>query len=167
MKLYHGATTKVRNPNLTKGRFKTDFGKGFYTTTSIEQAQKWAIIKKNREQTDRCFVSVFEVDDNGFEKNYSVLFFEGATAEWLDFVVKNRRGEKTTVYDLVKGPVANDKLYATINLFEQGILSVEATIEQLKTHTLFDQLSFHSNIVMHELRFIKTFEVFDNEKTIK
>lgn len=163
MKFYHGATTTVRKPILTKGRSKTDFGKGFYTTASIEQAQKWAVIKKNRGKTDKAIVSVFEVDENIFEKGYSVLLFEGATAEWLDFVVKNRRGEKTVNYDLVKGPVANDKLYATINLFEQGVLSVEATIEQLKTHTLFDQLSFHSEQTMQELRFIETFEVEDKE----
>ncbi|MDR2854483.1 MAG: DUF3990 domain-containing protein [Prevotellaceae bacterium] len=163
MKLYHGSTTRIQKPSLNKGRSKTDFGKGFYTTTSVEQARKWAIIKKNREETDKTFVSVFEIDDNIFEKNYSVLFFEGATTEWLDFVVKNRRGEPTSIYDLVKGPVANDKLYATINLFEQGILSAEATIEQLNTHTLFDQLSFHSDRAMQELRFVESFEASDKE----
>jgi hypothetical protein len=34
-------------------------------------------------------------------------------------------------YDMVMGPVANDSLYATLLLYEQGVLSVEATIAQL------------------------------------
>ena len=159
MKLYHGGTTRVHKPVLAKGRSKTDFGKGFYTTTSLEQAEKWAIIKKNREKIVNAFVSVFEVDATIFEKDYTILFFEGATAEWLDFVVQNRRGKKTTCYDLIMGPVANDKLYATISLFEQGVLSVEATVEQLKTHTLFNQLSFHSDRAIQELRFIEALKV--------
>lgn len=44
MKLYHGSTVAVRRPNVQKGRKATDFGKGFYTTTSFEQARKWALL---------------------------------------------------------------------------------------------------------------------------
>jgi hypothetical protein len=36
MKLYHGSTGKIKKPILTKSRTNTDFGKGFYTTTSME-----------------------------------------------------------------------------------------------------------------------------------
>lgn len=38
----------VRKPIVSRGRGKTDFGKGFYTTTSREQAEKWAQIKRDR-----------------------------------------------------------------------------------------------------------------------
>ncbi|KAA6314117.1 hypothetical protein EZS27_035219, partial [termite gut metagenome] len=55
--------------------------------------------------------------------------------------------------------VANDSLYATLLLFEQGVLTVEATIEQLKTHTLFDQLSFHTEEAIQTIRYIKSTEV--------
>lgn len=40
MKLYHGSTVAVRNPNIQQGRKATDFGKGFYTTSDFEQAKK-------------------------------------------------------------------------------------------------------------------------------
>ena len=50
MKLYHGSTVVVKQPNIRIGRKNTDFGKGFYTTTDIEQAKKWSGIKKQREE---------------------------------------------------------------------------------------------------------------------
>ena len=53
----------VRKPIIAPGRAKTDFGKGFYTTTSREQAEKWARIKRDRAGEDeRAVVSVFEIE---------------------------------------------------------------------------------------------------------
>lgn len=48
MKLYHGSIVEVRKPTLRRGRSRTDFGKGFYTTTLAEQAEHWAKIKQDR-----------------------------------------------------------------------------------------------------------------------
>jgi hypothetical protein len=45
MKLYHGSTAGVEMPDLQQCHATTDFGKAFYTTTSFEQAAKWAKIK--------------------------------------------------------------------------------------------------------------------------
>ena len=56
MRLFHGSTVTVKRPNIQKGRKATDFGKGFYTTTNFEQAKKWALLKKNREQIGRAHV---------------------------------------------------------------------------------------------------------------
>jgi hypothetical protein len=160
MQLYHGSINRLTIPNLSKCRNETDFGKGFYTTTSFEQARKWALIKKERNGSDKAFVSVYEIDDTIINDiKFIVLHFGGATKHWLEFVVLNRKGLETEKFDLVMGPVANDKLYATLLLFEQGILTVEATIEQLKTHVLFNQLSFHSPKALNELRLISCEEV--------
>ena len=155
MRLYHGSTVIVKRPNVQKGRKATDFGKGFYTTTSLEQAMKWAVLKKNREQGSRAVVSVYEVPDDIFDSGFSVLRFSGATKEWLDFVADNRRGKDAQKYDLVMGPVANDQLYATIRLYEQGIITADAAIGMLKTHKLFNQLSFHTPRVTSLLKFVE------------
>ena len=109
---------------------------------------------------ERAVVSVFEIDDALLNNpSYNVLYFNGATAEWLDFVVGNRRGDVQHDFDLVMGPVANDKLYATIALYENGVLDASAAIEQLNSHQLFDQLSFHSAVACGLLRFVEAFEV--------
>ena len=161
MLLYHGSTMAVRKPIVSRGRGKTDFGKGFYTTTSREQAEKWAQIKRDRMGDDaHAIVSVFELDDAVLNNPaYHTRHFDGATAEWLDFVVGNRRGEVHHNFDLIMGPVANDKLYATITLYENGILDANAAIEQLNTHQLFDQLSFHTTKACKLLTFVETFEL--------
>ncbi|WP_298551001.1 DUF3990 domain-containing protein [uncultured Parabacteroides sp.] len=161
MRLYHGSTVTVKRPSIRKGRKTTDFGKGFYTTTNFEQAKKWALLKKNREQSEKAIVSVYEVPDNILDKEYSVLRFTGATKEWLEFVVNNRRGKEAGGYDLIMGPVANDQLYATIRLYEQGIVTAEAAIEMLKAHKLFDQLSFHAEQAVLLLKFVESVEVRD------
>ena len=160
MKLYHGSRSSVENPDLQKCRFATDFGHGFYTTTSYKQAEQWAKIKQRRAKSKTAVVSVFEFDENIlYSENYKVRQFEKATQEWLEFVIKNRRGIKTENYDFVMGPVANDALYATILLYEQGVLSADAAIEQLKTHTLFDQLSFHTEKALNCLKYVETISV--------
>lgn len=161
MLLYHGSTMAVRKPIVSRGRGKTDFGKGFYTTTSREQAEKWAKIKRDRMGGEaHAIVSVFELDDTVLNNPvYHTRHFDGATAEWLDFVVGNRRGEVHHNFDLIMGPVANDKLYATITLYENGILDANAAIEQLNTHQLFDQLSFHTTKACKLLTFVETFEL--------
>lgn len=161
MLLYHGSTMAVRKPIISRGRPKTDFGKGFYTTTSREQAEKWANIKKYREGDHaKGIVSVFEFDESLLnDETFKTRHFNGADTEWLDFVVGNRRGIINHDYDMIMGPVANDKLYATILLYENGILDANAAIEQLKTHQLFDQLSFHQQKGCNLLTFKESYEV--------
>jgi hypothetical protein len=154
MKLYHGSTVGVQKPDLQKCRLATDFGQAFYTTTSFEQAKQWAKIKQKRANTDTALVSVFEFDESVLYSGiYKIHYFEKATKEWLEFVINNRRGIPTGNYDFVMGPVANDSLYATILLYEQSIITADTAIEQLKAHTLFDQLSFHTEKALENLKF--------------
>ena len=48
LRIYHGSTVIVENPSLEILNYRTDFGKGFYTTTDIEQPKRWTKIKKGR-----------------------------------------------------------------------------------------------------------------------
>jgi hypothetical protein len=162
MNLYHGSfIPDIKQPKLSKCRQKTDFGKGFYTTTSFEQAKKWAILRRNRFHAGQAYVSEYAIDDAVLSsREYKIKYFDGVTKEWLDFVFNNRRGLASEKFDMVMGPVANDSLYATLLLYEQGVLSAEAAITQLKTYTLFDQLSFHTPKALATIRFIKTQNIF-------
>lgn len=160
MKLYHGSIVRVKRPSLRVGRANTDFGKGFYTTTDYVQAARWALIRSQRAVTDEAIVSVFEVDDDLLQrKDFRIMEYNGATEEWLNFVVKNRRSAPLHDFDIVLGPVANDNLYATISMYENGQLSVEAAIVQLKTHVLFNQVSFHTEKVLSYIRFVESIVV--------
>ena len=117
IKLYHGSTVAVRKPSLRPGRPNADFGKGFYTTSNIEQAERWAHIKQEREKSERAIVSIYEFDESLFEnQDLNIRQFKGADEAWLYFVTDCRKS-RPHEYDLVQGPVANDKVFTTVNLF--------------------------------------------------
>ena len=159
MRLYHGSTVSVRKPSLRPGRSNADFGKGFYTTSVLEQAVRWAHIKQEREDAARAVVSVYEFDESLLDHDdLNIRRFTGADEPWLLFVTDCRKSRSHN-YDLVQGPVANDKVFTTVNLFESGVLSAEAAILQLKAYKTYDQLSFHTSRVIGTLKFIESFEV--------
>lgn len=159
IKLYHGSTVAVRKPSLRPGRPNADFGKGFYTTSNLEQAERWAHIKQEREEAERAVVSVYEFDESILDRqDLNIRRFTGADEPWLLFVADCRKS-RPHEYDLVQGPVANDKVFTTVNLYESGVLSAEAAILQLKAYKTYDQLSFHTERVIGGLRFIDSFEV--------
>ena len=159
MKLYHGSIVAVRKPGVRFGRDNADFGKGFYTTSNYEQAIRWAHIKQEREEAQRAVVSIYEFDESLLEQvDLHIRKFTGADEPWLLFVTDCRKS-RAHDYDLVQGPVANDKVFTTVNLFESGVLSAEAAILQLKAYRTYDQLSFHTEKVIKMLTFVDYIEV--------
>lgn len=159
MKLYHGSTVAVRVPSLRPGRPNADFGKGFYTTSVMEQAVRWAHIKQERDAASRAVVSVYEFDESLLDHaDLNIRRFTGADEVWLRFVTDCRKSRPHD-FDLVQGPVANDKVFTTVNLFESGLLTAEAAILQLKAYKTYDQLSFHTTRVIGDLRFVEAVEV--------
>lgn len=159
MRLYHGSNVEVRKPSLRLSRKKTDFGRGFYTTTSAEQAEHWTTIKIDRAKSGRRIVSVFDVDDELLTNSeLRIREFHGPDEAWLNFVVNSRKGVQHD-YDLVFGPVANDKVFTVVNLYENGVINAIAAISQLKAYKTYDQLSFHTERVITELRFVESYEV--------
>lgn len=159
LKLYHGSNVEVRKPSLLKSRKNTDFGRGFYTTTQKEQAEHWTSIKMDRAKKGRRVVSVFEVDETILSNlEFKIREFHGPDEAWLNFVVNSRKGIEHD-YDLVFGPVANDKVFTVVNLYESGIINATTAIAELKAYNTYDQLSFHTEIVIKELRFVESYEV--------
>ena len=161
MLVYHGSNVEVRKPSLLKSRKKTDFGRGFYTTTQKEQAEHWTSIKIDRAKTGRRIVSVFEVDDALLTNpELKIREFHGPDEAWLNFVVDSRKGVEHD-YDMVFGPVANDKVFTVVNLYESGVLDASAAIAELKAYKTYNQLSFHTPRVLQALKFVKSYIVND------
>lgn len=161
MILYHGSNVIVKDPKIIKANRTLDFGHGFYTTTSKEQALKWSKIKSKRENVEKGIVSIYELDDSIFkERNLNVKMFIGASKEWLEFVLDNRMKEEYTHrYDIVKGSVANDRVYACLNAFENKFMDFDRAIKELRTYKLSDQISFHTSKALTYLNFISYEEV--------
>lgn len=160
MILYHGSTVLVEKPEIRVSDSFLDFGTGFYTTTSAQQAERWARIKMRREGKNIGYVSIYEFDFDSAQEQAAIYRFERADMEWLQFVVKNRRGEapeKTA--DMHIGPVADDNVYSTIRLFETGFLDADETVKRLKTEILQDQWTFHTEKLLSFIRFAGSKEI--------
>lgn len=90
MKLYHGSNVPVKVPKIISPLRALDFGAGFYLTTDFEQAKKWSILKAERSGIGKPIVSVFEISEEDIN-NLSVLKFNIANKDWLEFVSINRK----------------------------------------------------------------------------
>lgn len=168
LKIYHGSTFIVEKPSLEILNYRTDFGKGFYTTTDINQAKRWTKIKKGRIQEEKRnenikrYVNIYEYTEN---EDLNILNFESATEEWLKFVFKNRQSnELVHQYDIVIGPVADDNLYQVLVSYENGVYDMEETIKRLKTYALSNQISFHTLKSLECIKYIKTIEVGEEDE---
>ena len=153
MILYHGSNVIVREPRLLKIQRELDFGKGFYTTSDFDQASKWAKRTALRLHQNDSYVSVYEVDDEEMSL-LKVLRFELPDAEWLRFVVMNRTGRSdVSDWDIIAGPVANDRTASVIDLFLDGRYDEEETVRRLLPQKLKDQYTFKTERAIGLIRF--------------
>ena len=124
MIVYHGSYTEVQTPDLNKCKEGKDFGKGFYTTTDIEQAIKFSKLIADRYHKPFGVLNKYLLSDINNLKYYA---FESTDLNWLNCIVGNRRkpyrhlAEKWAEYDILSGKVANDDTSTVINAYLLGI----------------------------------------------
>ena len=154
MLLFHGSNQIVSSPRLLKNQRALDFGKGFYTTSDMNQASLWAKRTTKLRGTGNACVSIYEMDDFAM-KTLKVLRFERPDRTWLAFVSANRKElpGRNQEYDLVIGPVADDQTRQTIVLYLDGYLDEEAAIKRLLPQKLKDQYTFKTELALSKLIF--------------
>ena len=155
-RVYHGSIDEVVNPEIRQPNRSLDYGAGFYTTTSYEQAKRWVERRMKDKGVAVGYVNIYELDEK-LVKNMKSLFFEKPTEEWVSFVMRNRT-ERNFVhdYDIVYGPVADDSVYTQFALYEGGIISLPTLIHELKTYKLVDQYLFHTEKALLAIKFIES-----------
>lgn len=158
-KVYHGSIEEVKNPEIRQPSHSLDYGSGFYTTTSYEQAKRWVKRRMDDRGVTVGYVNIYELDDNVI-KGMKSLFFEKPTEEWVNFVRRNRTDKEFKHdYDIVYGPVADDSVYTQFMLYEGGIISMPTLIQELKTYKLVDQYLFHTEKSLHAIRFVESIKI--------
>lgn len=159
MILYHGSIEKVESPELRQANRTLDYGSGFYTTTSFQQAKDWVRGRMKEHEVTQGYVNTFEFDEKALQE-LNCLIFHSPTEEWVDFVMRNRTQRGFThSYDIVYGPVANDRVYAAFALYEGNLLNKQQLIAELKTYKLIDQYLFHTEKALQAITFIEAKEV--------
>jgi hypothetical protein len=175
MLLYHGSFTEVSVIDLLKCKQGKDFGRGFYVTTSYEQARSFVplSIKKQIKEgnlPDNCSVGYISVFRFHLTNDIGIFNFDSADKDWLHFVASNRRNslfpdirKMYEKFDIIGGKIANDRTARTLQLYTSGGYgnpgSKEAddiAIMTLLPNRLADQFCFCNTKAVKTLEFVRS-----------
>ncbi len=148
MIVYHGTTMEIQKPDITHSKAHLDFGIGFYTTTFMKQAERWAY-RKSLRLSKPAIVNVYETGDMS---GYRVKKFDDTDREWLQFVVDCRNGKDIYKdYDVVIGNVADDDVFKCVNMFMDGVWDEERTLNEIRYFKKNDQIAFLTQEIIDEI----------------
>ena len=135
MILYHGSNQVIDKVSLLKSRPNKDFGRAFYLSDTFQQAEEMALFKSEVEGGTPV-VNEFTFDEDIMKSSsFRVLIFEEYSEEWARFVFANRDSASSEFlhdYDIVYGPIANDRVGRQIANLKDGYIDFETFIERLK-----------------------------------
>ncbi|MBP5602306.1 MAG: DUF3990 domain-containing protein [Treponema sp.] len=174
VELYHASYTIIEKIDLLHCASGKDFGKGFYLTTSYEQACRFVRtalgkaakngLKEIKDGTG--FVSLFKF--KGIEdKSIEYYEFSGADAEWLHCIAAHRKAgllkteiERWQKYDILAGKIANDSTNQVLTAYINGLYGEigsskadETAIQLLLPNKLSDQICFRTQKAVDTLSF--------------
>lgn len=180
MILYHASYMQISEPDLKKCADFKDFGKGFYLTSSKEQAKnfistsvKKAIARGVADKDQNYgFISKFRVSLSENETR----FFEYTDADesWLHCVVGHRKPgsfsdvvRKMEKYDIISGKIADDATNFTIVAYISGAygeigssVADNIYIGRLIPERLNEQYCFRTPQSLDHLEFIESEKIW-------
>lgn len=135
MILYHGSNMVFEKIDLNKSKTNKDFGKGFYLSDNYEQAEKMAQFKVVT-LGGNVNVQSYEVDNEILKDNtLNIKIFNEYSKEWAEFIFANRDNNSDIQchdYDIVYGPIANDRVGLQIRKFHDGSIDFEEFLHRIK-----------------------------------
>lgn len=134
MILYHGTNTDFVDIDLLKSKPNKDFGQGFYLSREYSQAMELAKIKVEQMEAGSPIVQTYEMDDILME-DLKVLRFDNYTEEWAKFIIMNRNNPSPRPahdYDIVIGPIANDRVGVQLWKYETQVIDLATLIHNLR-----------------------------------
>lgn len=92
----------------------------------------------------------------------------GLDEEWLDFIIMNRNyvphKSTYTQYDYLKGATADDKLFSTIEQYENSFISQATAIKILNCMDIGTQICLKNNKCLEHLYYIESITPLLEEK---
>lgn len=135
MKLYHGTNVEFEVIDLRKSRANKDFGRGFYLSKEYKQALELAEAKVALAGGEPIVLQ-YEFDEQLFvSKELRVLNFASYTQDWAEFIIANRNNKTSKPvheYDVVIGPIANDRVGLQLWRFGNHDIDMPTLINRLK-----------------------------------
>ena len=132
MILYHGSNMVIDKIDLEMSKPNKDFGKGFYLSENESQAMEMANFKSAL-LGGEPIVTKLEFNELMMQSSdLRIKIFTDYSEEWADFVFANREGNDVELYDIVYGPIANDKVGLQIRKLKDGSIDKAEFLNRLK-----------------------------------
>jgi hypothetical protein len=158
MQVFHGSDIRIEKIDLAKSEFFKDFGRGFYVTNIREHAYLRATDISKRRNSVKPVVTEFKyIEAYPVTVGMSVKKFENVSKEWIEFIMLNRNrhiSHPAHTFDIVEGPIANDRMVIQIRLYEQGKISIEKLIEKLTYREPTHQICFCTLASLYALELV-------------
>jgi hypothetical protein len=146
MQVFHGSNVRIEKIDLAKSEFFKDFGRGFYVTNIREHAYLRAVDVCERHNTNKPIVTEFKyMETYPVTVGMNLKKFENVSKEWVEFIMLNRNRQishPAHTFDIVEGPIADDRMVIQIRLYEQGKISMEKLVEKLTYREPTHQICF-------------------------
>ena len=106
-------------------------------------------------------VSAYTLDYSSVKNGgFRVKVFDSYNLEWLEYVIDCRRGgEMQKQYDIVEGGVANDNVIDTVEDYENGIITAEQALGQLRYKRINHQICILNQEIIDKFLTFKNSEV--------
>ncbi len=133
MRLYHGSTIEIQQIDLSKSKPNNDFGRAFYLSPDEGQALEMAQFRAEFENSTPV-INVYEFDENLFQQ-FHCKRFEKYSEDWAHFVYDHRtepHGQTLHDYDIVYGPIADDRVGAQIARLKQGYINFDEFLRRIQ-----------------------------------
>lgn len=146
LNLYHGSKGGIIGKPAPISRADTDFGQALYLGSSRDQS--FSLVYK--EEKPRYYTATLDLD------GLRVLDLNGA--KWALFVAFNRKDledldgsvlhfsckELLKDFDVIRGPIADDKMVQAFGAFTNGYLTLRQLLELLQMYNLGTQYALKS-----------------------
>lgn len=166
--LFHGSKGEIKgNIDVNFGRGNNDFGKGFYTGESYEQAVSFI------STYDDPSVYFMSFDDSDLKcKRYSVdrewmmtiAYYRESLEEYENHPLIKKIIAESRDYDYIIAPIADNKMFETINEFIEGNLTDEQCKHCLAATNLGMQYVFLTEKAASKLKIVERCYVCNKER---
>ena len=166
--LFHGAKSEIDGEiDIHRGRHNNDFGQGFYTGESYEQAISFV------SGFDNSSVYYISFDDRDLKcKRYEVnqewmmtiAYYRGKLDEYRNHPIIKALIEKSRACDYIIAPIADNRMFQIINSFIEGELTDEQCKHCLAATNLGMQYIFISEKAVSQAKLVERCYISNNER---
>ena len=166
--LFHGAKSEIDgNIDIRRGRHNNDFGQGFYTGESYEQAISFV------SGFDNSSVYYISIDDRNLKcKRYEVnqewmmtiAYYRGKLDEYRNHPIIKSLIEKSRDCDYIIAPIADNRMFQIINSFIEGEITDEQCKHCLAATNLGMQYIFISEKAVSQAKLVERCYISNNER---